>query len=561
MRGKEVIMNGKVYRIVILEICAAATLLLSSSISVRAQEAPKPAPASAAPSNPPTAPPSDLTVLADLIRQLQTQVQTLTAKVGELQAEEQSSKDEARELRQEIAAAKAQLAALNGGSPSSGAPVAAIAVSGPTPPQSSVASHEDANAQDKSTIERLDKIEEVQQVDDAKINDQNQTKVESGSKYRLRLSGIVLLNLFENRGPVDNLDFPELAVASVPPTSGGAFGGSLRQSQITLEGFGPDIAGAKTSANITFDFAGGIPDSSYGATTGLVRLRTGTMRLDWENTSIVAGQDELFFAPLYPTSFASLAVPALSYAGELWSWSPQVRVEHRIHFSDVSTLLIQAGIMDSLTAENPATYYNRVPTAGESSGQPAYAGRAAWSHRAFGQNLTIGLGAYYGRQNWGFGQKVNSWAATTDITLPLGNLFELTGEFYRGHSIGGIGGGIGQSIVATGMLGNSATDVDGLDTEGGWAQLKFKPRQKLEMNLAFGQDNPYAKELRVEDYYWSQNYYYSLLSKNWAGFANVIYHPRSDVVLALEYRRLRTFESQDGFTMANITSLSVGYIF
>ena len=46
---------------------------------------------------------------------------------------------------------------------------------------------------------------------EGKINDQYQTKVESGSKYRLRLSGLVLLNLFENRGTVDNLDFPELA--------------------------------------------------------------------------------------------------------------------------------------------------------------------------------------------------------------------------------------------------------------------------------------------------------------------------------------------------------------
>lgn len=556
-------MNGKACRIVIVEACVAAALVFSGSASVGAQEAPRPATASAASSNPATASPSDSSVLADLIRQLQAQVQALTAKVGELQAEEQSSKEETRELHQEIAATRAQLAALNGGLPGTGTqagtPVATPSNMTSSTPQDSQTTN--SAAQDKTITDRLDKIEEDQQLADTKIDDQNQTKVESGSKYRLRLSGIVLLNLFDNRGAVDNLDFPELATAPPASGSGGGFGGSLRQSQISLEGFGPDIGGAKTSANITFDFSGGIPYSPYGATTGVVRLRTGTIRFDWKDTSIIGGQDELFFAPVFPTSYASLAVPALSYAGELWSWAPQVRIEHRIHFSDASTLLIQGGILDSLTAEIPTSSYDRVPTAGESSGQPAFAGRVAWSQQAFGQSLTVGFGGYYGRQNWGFGQQVNSWAGTTDVTLPLGNLFELTGEFYRGHAVGGLGGGIGQSVVTTGMLGNPATDVDGLDSEGGWAQLKFRPHIKWETNIAFGQDNPFAKELRVPGYYWSQNYSYSLISKNWAAFANIIYHPRSDLVLALEYRRLRTFESREGFNMATNMNLSMGYIF
>ena len=54
-----------------------------------------------------------------------------------------------------------------------------------------------------------------------------------------------------------------------------------------------------------------------GVNSGLVRLRTATMRLDWKNTDVVVGQDQLFFAPNSPTSFASLIVPALSYSGQL----------------------------------------------------------------------------------------------------------------------------------------------------------------------------------------------------------------------------------------------------
>src|ERR1700687_5874011 len=108
--------------------------------------------------------------------------------------------------------------------------------SSPTPPQS------------QTPEDRIAKLEEDQQVMEGKINDQYQTKIESGSKYRLRLSGIALLNLFSNRGRVDNEDFPESATGPEPLLSNSALGGSLRQSQISLEGFGPDLAGAHTSA-------------------------------------------------------------------------------------------------------------------------------------------------------------------------------------------------------------------------------------------------------------------------------------------------------------------------
>jgi hypothetical protein len=188
---------------------------------------------------------------------------------------------------------------------------------------------------------------------------------------------------------------------------------------------------------VEFDFAGGFPSTPNGVAMGVVRLRTGTIRLDWANTSIVAGQDGLFFTPLAPTSLATLAVPALSYAGNLWAWTPQVRLEHRFVFSDTSSVSVQGGILDSLSGDYPADPYIRFPTWGEMSGQPAYASRISLSQRVFGQNLTVGFGGYYARQNWGFGRIVNGWAGTTDVTLPLGKLFEFTGEFYRGRAVAG----------------------------------------------------------------------------------------------------------------------------
>ena len=380
----------------------------------------------------------------------------------------------------------------------------------------------------------MEKLEDDQQISDAKIDDQYQTKVESGSKYRVRLSGIALLNLFDNRGTVDSQDIPQVALPMDPTGSPASFGGSFRQSQIGLEVFGPELFGAHTSANIKFDFGGGFVDTPNGAFQGLVRLRTGTIHLDWPTTSIIAGQDALFFAPLEPSSLASLAIPALSYSGNLWAWAPQVRVEHHLALSEDSSFLFQGGILDSLSGDLP--YGERYPTWGEAAGLPAFAGRMAYSHRLFGQNLTAGVGAYFGRQDWALNRKVNGWAGTADLSIPVGGRVTLSGEFYRGSAVGGLGGAIGTDILATGPLIDPATVVKGLASVGGWAQVQFRPASKWQINGAWGMDNPSASQLRA--FGGPGSYYGPSLSKNMSTLANFLYQVRSNVLFSVEYRRI-----------------------
>jgi hypothetical protein len=526
-----------------LRVFAVASLLLSMSSLARSQDVSDQSPREPAP---------DLKSLAAAVRELQSQVQSLNSQVSELRTAEQRALLEAGELRAQLNRTKEQSAARTAGGdvslrpPPSQASASDLPASQEMPPAGS------------SLEERVSSLEDDQHLMNDKIVEQSQTKVESGSKYRVRLSGIILLNTSVTRGSVDNLDFPQIATPPTAPGDSGAFSGSLRQSQIGIEAFGPDIAGARTSANLKFDFAGGFPQTPNGAALGIVRLRTGTIRLDWENTSIVAGQDSLFFAPLTPTSLASLAIPALSYSGNLWSWTPQIRIEHRISLSDGSTLLFQAGILDSLTGDVPLAG-NRIPTVGEQSGQPAYATRIAWTRKAFGRDLIFGLGGYYGRQNWAFGRNVDGWAGTTDLTVPLGNLFALTGEFYRGRGVGGLGGGIGQSLLLSGSIADPGTAIYGLDSMGGWVQLKFKPKANFEVNFAYGMDNPFASELRA--FPASEIFYGSSLSRNQSPFVNFIYRVRSDVLFSVEYKRLQTYTLDSSANTANQIGVSMGYLF
>jgi hypothetical protein len=547
---------------------AGAGWLLSGTARAQERNVPGSGALSAAAVTTSTDQTAEVRALAESVRALQAQVLALNLQVSQLREEQQRARAQTADFRPEGAGRESASREPNmlsgqgttqGIGPGYSAPANNSGVAGSSGQEAPPAQQNLSAAGPNAVADRLDKIEEEQQFIDAKINDQYQTKVESGSKYRVRLSGMALLNLYENRGTVDNQDFPEIAAPRGLLDTSGAFGGSLRQSQIGLDVFGPDIAGAHTSANIRFDFAGGFPDTENGATQGLVRLRTGVIRFDWANTSIVGGQDRLFFAPLAPTSLASVAVPALSYAGNLWAWTPQIRVEHRHNLSENSSLLFQAGLLDSMSGDIPYSEFDRVPSWGEQSGQPAYAVRVAWSRGMSGQNLTIGFGGYYGRQNWGFDHNVDGWASTMDVAVPLGKWFALTGAFYRGRALGGLGGAIGQDVLMSGNIALPTTLVKGLDSVGGWVQLKFKPQPKLEINGAFGDDNPFASELRR--FSPAGSYYGVWLSKNLSPFVNVIYQLRSNVVIALEYRHLQTFVLNSGSDSANHINLSLGYMF
>jgi hypothetical protein len=549
---EEAVMQGKAYKKLLLNACIFAGSFFVCAVNGSGQEIAKLAESS--PSPPATA--TDIHALSEFIQELQTQVQALNSQLSDLRAEQQRASKEARDLRRELDLLRAPVAPVENGAvhpvlessaqPSSAQPPKPASPAGP---------------QEPTTSDRLDKLEENQDVLEGKVNDQYQTKIESGSKYRVRLSGIVLLNLYENRGAVENQDFPQLAVSQVSEplfVSPSSFGGSLRQSQFRLQAFGPDIAGAKTSADVAFDFAGGFPNVPNGAVMGLVRLRTGTIRLDWANTSVIGGQDRLFFAPLAPTSIATLAVPALSYAGNLWAWAPQVRVEHRFVLSESSNLSIQGGILDSLTGDTPLDGYGRDPSWGEESGQPVYATRIAWSHRAFGQDLTLGAGGFYGRQNWGFKRTFDGWGGTLDASLPFGKRFEFTGAFYRARGAGGFGGGIGQTALLNGSFNDPATTFRGLDSMGGWAQLKFKLKPNFEFNGALGIDNPFANELRRFN---ANSIYGGPYTRNLSPMVNFIYQIRSDVLISTEYRWLNTPILDAGSNSASHVNLSLGYLF
>ena len=473
------------------------------------------------------------------LQELQSQVRELKQLVLQLQQQTVESHSEITKLRQEIESRNNDTN------------------------QASMATEGQSSAYTASVEQRIEHIQEDQELLSGKIDDQYQTKVESASKYRVRFSGIVLFNLFGNSGSVDNEDVPTWSTRTHPADSSGSVGATMRQTILGFETFGPDLFGAHTSANVNFDFGGGFPATDNGVSSGLVRLRTAAVRLDWKDTSVIAGQDQLFLSPIAPTSFASVIVPPLSYAGNLWAWTPQLRVEHRYALSGDAKLTLQGALLDPMTGEPPdQDYYTwyRAPNAGEQSRQPGFAARVGYSRPMLGQSFSVGAGGYYSRQNWGYNRDVNGWVGIADMNLPLTHKFSVSGEFYRGAAIGGFGAALGRSVLFNGVLDDPNTAVIPLNVVGGWAQLKFRLNPKLEFNGAYGQDSPFAADVRTFGNQ-SDSYGPFFLTGNRSAFGNVIFRPRSDLVMSMEYRRLRSFTIFDNSYEANQINMSMGVLF
>lgn len=469
-------------------------------------------------------------------------------------------RDELRQTRADLANAQRQIERLTGEveglrhdlSSQAPAPAGSESQAYVSPADRKTSPSTEASAAAPSLAE----IGENQRFLKAQVEEQHQTKVESASKYRVKLSGLILMNAFSNRGAVDKTDVPNRALNSY---DSGSVGATLRQSVLGLQVFGPELAGARSSGNISVDFFGGFPQQQFGATAGVVRLRQASAHLDWETTSFTVGQEAPFIAPLSPTSYATIAEPALAWSGNLWVWTPQVVAEHRFHTSDESYFSISGGMLAPLTEDIPNYFQGTYPGPGERTRRPALGASMGWQSQAYGDAVHFGVGAYTSHLQYAFGRDVRSWAITSFWQLPFGSHVQFSGEAYRGLAVGGLGGGIAQSIVYNGSPESGATGFRALNAVGGWTQLKFRPRPRWETNVAFGQDNVLSEDLR-----WApalQGEYMIPLARNRTTFGNIIFHPKSNLLLSAEYRKIWTYGYVGPRNTADQINLGAGVSF
>ena len=424
-----------------------------------------------------------------------------------------------------------------------------------------------SNEPDPPAVAAADDLQERVETLEAQVKLHDQTKVESSSKYPLRITGLILFNSFVNRGSVDNFDLPSIAVPKTAGLSNGGGGATMRQTILGIEGFGPKIAGAKTSAHVSLDFFGGLPISNFGTSSGIVRMRTAGINFDWDRNLVQVGVAAPLISPLSPTSYATVAEPGMAWAGNIWTWAPQLRIAHQFTSSTERRFQLEFGLWDP-----PASGYNttgifRTPSPGEQTSQPAYEGRVSYGPSTE-HALQIGVGGYYSRQkypnvtigDYSFYGTNDSWAFTTDFRIPLGHRFELSGEGYRGRSLGGLGVGVYKDVLYGFDPISGDTVIRGVNDIGGWTQFKSRLGQSFEANASIGLDNGFANDFHsvVLPYTATAT---QLRARNRMLVGNVVYRPKTYLILSPEYRRIWTWPIYGTRDTADIFTLSVGYQF
>ena len=395
----------------------------------------------------------------------------------------------------------------------------------------------------------------------ARVEEQHQTKVESASKFRLKLSGIALFNAFSVQGQVDNLDFPSLALPKFVGYPEGGTGASVRQSIVGVTGIGPVLFGARTSADLQVGFYGGLPSGYTATSSGIASLKVARVRFDWKNTSAVAGLDYPFFSPNLPSTYMSVAIPAFALAGNLWTWTPTIRVEKRFQGA-LSPFKIEAGLLDPSSSIQYITNANlRIPNPTEASRQPTIAVRLSVSRKSEDHAASLGVSGLYSPQEFSGGLQGTGWGGMLDWKFPLFPRTELSGQFFTGKGIDGFGGAPLNPYMAQNALLYNNLNVrllSGPSVIGGWSQFKVKANTRNEFNAAAGTGGRNSFGLRQVA---NTSPFTFFPARNEMFFVNYIFRPRSDLLFSAEYRRVRTYEVVGTPDSAGQVGLAVGFLF
>jgi len=324
---------------------------------------------------------------------------------------------------------------------------------------------EEVKARQPVGAEAAEDLKDRVGVAENRIAEQAQSKVGSGQRLPVSLNGMILFdsNLIHGTGvysvPANYASYSE----GVP----GA-GATLSQSIIGLRFEGPSIAGGgQIHGSIAMDFVAG-NNNGFG-------IRNGVISFDWRDRSFTAGQDKTIIAPLEPTSFAHTGVPALSGAGNLWLWRPQIKFEERHALTPHTKAVFQAALFST-----DEIYASSLPvlTYVEDT-RPALQARLGvthdWSDRT---KFSAGIAAHESESHVA-GKSLPSRVLSGDLLVKPLRWLEVSGTVLHGENFANLGGlPLGVASVGTNYI-----PIRG---SAGWMQIALPVTSRLTFDAYAG---------------------------------------------------------------------------
>ena len=416
-----------------------------------------------------------------------------------------------RELMQELRELKKDLQAARGGAPSTAPATAGQPEPATAPP-----------------------LEDRVAVNEARTAEQAQSKVEASQKFPISINGMLLFNAFSNS------HLPSNPGATYELLSGPSRdGATVAQSMLGFAFQGPQLpGGGRVNGSLTMDFYGAYTSGGTTQTErNVFRLREADLSFDWKNRTISVGQYKPLIAPLSPSSMAEVAIPALSGAGNLWLWVPQVRYEERIHLDANNGITAQGALLQTNEqyAALPAEYSGSL-----AGSRPALEGRFAYWHK-FGdvRKFEIAPGFHVSNTHV-HGQTVPSRIGSVDWSITPLSKIQFTGTFYKG-----------QNVASLGSLGNGFTfrpddSVRPVHTSAGWAQVSLPVTRRLTFNVFAGLEDDNGG---------------TGIIRNWTYAANAMYHLGPNVVVSFEALQMQAKYVSGSHLVVDHYDLGVAYLF
>lgn len=385
-------------------------------------------------------------------------------------------------------------------------------------------------AQPQPAPEAQPPLEERAAVQEQRVEEMAQTKVEASQKFPIKLTGTLLFNSFLNGRANGGSQYPTIAALTDNHTTGGA---SFTQSLIGFLYDGPKIwGGGKVNGSLLLDLSGG----SSAPLNHLVRLHVARLSVDWKNQSITVAQDKPIFSPREPDSLAQVAVSPLTGAGNPWLWQPQVRFEQRFAVGEQTGVKAQVGVYQ--TAEP-------IPSTGaDPSSRPGFEGRfELWRDVGRGARIEIAPG-FHASQTHVAGVSIPSRLFSIDWMIrPLPKV-QLTGLFFNGKNAGGMGG------LRQGFTIRDDVNFIAIRTTGGWSQISYQATSRLGLNLFAGQES-----------YPQQDLLKAMISRNFSYGGNAIFRLAPNWLLSLEASQVRTRYVSRPNRLNNHYDLALAYLF
>lgn len=378
-------------------------------------------------------------------------------------------------------------------------------------------------------------VEERQLVNDARIEEHAQTKVEASHRYPIRITGMMLFNSFLNSHHTGGSDNP--ATASLLSSRANA-GATVRQTVLGLEFRGPDtVWQGKVHGSVFMDFFGGSSDPF----DSIFHIRTARMDIDWKSRSFMVGLDKPLIAPRDPNSLARVGIPPLSGAGNLWFWQPQARFEQRFKLASQTGVRAQVAVFqtEEIAATTPAAF---APSLEPS--RPALQGRFEFSH-ALGEGRRIEIApGFHTSSTHVAGTSVPSRLVSLDWFANPWRKLEFTGTFFTGKNISNLG------VRRQGFTITAPGHVIPVHATGGWVQFTYLATERLSFNVFGGQQEGRKRDLLFNN-----------ISRNRSYAGNFMYRLAPNVIVSFEALQLRTTYLGNGTRLNNHYDLALAYLF